>query len=70
MVFEPRGEAWQNHLLRQLVADLDLIHGVDPFLRKPVGRGLRYFRLHGKPAYNYHYHYVDDDLHQLQKNAE
>ncbi|NIR31785.1 MAG: DUF72 domain-containing protein [Gammaproteobacteria bacterium] len=66
MVFEPRGEAWSDDIVRALVRDLDLIHGVDPFLRKPVGRGLRYFRLHGRPAYHYRYRYADADLRALQ----
>lgn len=66
MAFEPRGEAWDDALLRKLMADLDPIHVVDPFLRKPVGRGLRYFRLHGRPAYRYRYRYTDADLLQLE----
>jgi uncharacterized protein YecE (DUF72 family) len=66
MVFEPRGEEWDDATVRRLVSDLDLIHGVDPFLRKPVGRGLRYYRLHGRPAYNYRYAYTDEDLAGLE----
>ena len=62
LIFEPRGEAWSSETTRPLIRDLDLVHGVDPFIRKPVGRGLRYFRLHGRPAYHYHYEYTDDDL--------
>jgi uncharacterized protein YecE (DUF72 family) len=67
LVFEPRGDAWNDELLKSLVSDLDLVHGVDPFLRKPVGRGLRYFRLHGRPAYHYQYRYTDQELIELQK---
>lgn len=66
MVFEPRGEAWDDATIRQLVTDLDITHAVDPFLRRPVGRGLRYFRLHGRPAYHYRYQYTDKDLLQLK----
>lgn len=66
MVFEPRGAAWRDDIIRSLVGDLDLVHAVDPFLRQPVGRGLRYFRLHGRPAYNYSYRYTDDDLAELR----
>jgi uncharacterized protein YecE (DUF72 family) len=66
LVFEPRGEAWQDDIVRSLVRDLELVHGVDPFLRRPVGRGLRYFRLHGRPAYHYHYRYTDAELRALQ----
>jgi uncharacterized protein YecE (DUF72 family) len=66
LVFEPRGEAWTDGIVRRLVRDLDLVYGVDPFLRRPVGRGLRYFRLHGRPAYRYHYRYTDGDLRALK----
>jgi uncharacterized protein YecE (DUF72 family) len=38
---------------------------VDPFLRPPLGRGLRYLRLHGRPAYRYRYRYTDADLEAL-----
>ena len=66
MVFEPRGEAWDDATVRRLITDLDLTHAVDPFLRRPVGRGLRYFRLHGRPAYHYRYQYTDEDLRELE----
>jgi uncharacterized protein YecE (DUF72 family) len=62
MVFEPRGDAWTDQVVRRLLTDLDLVHGVDPFLRRPVGRGMRYFRLHGRPAYHYRYRYTDPEL--------
>jgi uncharacterized protein YecE (DUF72 family) len=65
MVFEPRGEEWGDALLAPLLAELDLVHGADPFLRAPAGDGPAYFRLHGRPAYNYRYHYTDDDLDRL-----
>ncbi len=65
MVFEPRGDAWTDELIRGVIKELDLVHAVDPFLRKPVGRGLRYFRLHGWPAYHYHYRYTAADLKTL-----
>lgn len=66
IAFEPRGEAWGDATLRKVVSDLGLVHVVDPFLRQPVGRGLRYFRLHGRPAYHYHYRYTDADLQELE----
>ncbi len=65
MVFEPRGDAWTDELVRGLVKDLSLVHAVDPFLRRPVGRGIRYYRLHGRPAYYYHYRYNDAELSAL-----
>jgi uncharacterized protein YecE (DUF72 family) len=51
-------EAW--------VRDLGVVVAVDPFLRPPIGRGLRYLRLHGRPAYRYHYRYSDADLRALE----
>lgn len=65
MVFEPRGDAWTNEIVRRVITDLALVHGVDPFLRRPVGRGMRYFRLHGRPAYHYRYRYTNAELSAL-----
>lgn len=65
MVFEPRGEGWTPDLVAELVGELDLVQAVDPFLGAPAGRGLHYFRLHGRPAYNYRYRYSDADLAEL-----
>ncbi len=62
LVFEPRGAAWTDEILGPLLRSCGLVHGVDPFLRRPLGRGLRYFRLHGRPAYHYHYRYSDREL--------
>ncbi len=66
LVFEPRGPDWDDALLAPLLAELDLVHGTDPFLRPAVGGGLRYYRLHGRPAYHYGYRYSDADLHRLR----
>jgi uncharacterized protein YecE (DUF72 family) len=65
LVFEPRGEEWGHDLVAALAEELELVHGVDPFLRAPVGDGPAYFRLHGRPAYHYRYRYSDADLDQL-----
>lgn len=66
MVFERRGNAWTDKIVRRVITDLTLVHALDPFLRRPVGRGMRYFRLHGKPAYHYHYRYDSADLSALR----
>jgi uncharacterized protein YecE (DUF72 family) len=69
MVFEPRGEAWTDRIVAPLVEELGLVHCVDPFLREPVegpGPSVRYYRLHGLPAYAYHYAYTERDLEFLQ----
>lgn len=65
LVFEPRGEAWTNELVRGLATNLDLVHGVDPYLRTPATSGLHYYRLHGRPEYEYGYSYTDEDLRDL-----
>ncbi len=61
--WEPRDESWwidERGLIR-LLDDLDLIHVVDPFYRRPLdGSDLAYFRLHGgrkdgKILYKYSY---------------
>ena len=67
LAFEPRGATWDDATVRRVIADLDLVHAVDPFLRRPLGRGLRYFCLHGRPAYHYHYRYSDADLRALRE---
>ena len=41
--WEPRG-AWPDDLVRQLCAELDLLHAVDPFRAAPVTSGAAYFR--------------------------
>ena len=68
LVFEPRGEAWEDGLMGELVEELGLVHGVDPFLRAPAGKGVAYFRLHGRPAYNYRYRYSDQELDRLAES--
>lgn len=65
MVFEPRGKAWDDDIVARLCHNLDVVHGVDPFLRSPPRSGLQYLRLHGRPAYNYRYAYSNDDLSRL-----
>lgn len=62
LVFEPRGDAWTDEIVRRVIADLALVHAVDPLLRQSIGCHMDYFRLHGKPAYHYHYRYKDAEL--------
>ena len=45
-VFEPRG-AWPDAFSRDLCRELDLIHGVDPFVHESQTPELLYWRLHG-----------------------
>ena len=65
LVLEPRGDDWTDALIEEVVGELDLIHGVDPFLSAPRGPGPPYFRLHGRPAYHYRYRYGAEDLDRL-----
>lgn len=67
MVFEPRGSAWTDEVVEDLASELELVHGVDPFLRSPVTSGLHYYRLHGRPEYAYSYSYTDEDFDALEE---
>jgi uncharacterized protein YecE (DUF72 family) len=61
-VWEPRGD-WPDPTVRALCKRLSLIHGVDPFQRRPVRGEPAYFRLHGRGGYRYGY--TDADLREL-----
>ena len=60
--WEPRGD-WGDARVSSLCGELGLVHAVDPFVRKPVTSGLRYYRLHGIGGYRYTY--SDADLARL-----
>lgn len=73
--WEPRGN-WPEETVAALCRDLDLIHCVDPFARRPAWAGagpgagaspaptgVAYFRLHGIGGYRYRY--TDADLDRL-----
>ena len=60
--WEPRGP-WEDETVAALCRDLDLIHCVDPFVRRPVTTGVAYFRLHGIGGYRYRF--TDADLQQV-----
>lgn len=47
LLFEPRGPAWTPAIVRPLVAELGLVHVVDPFVHATVSRDVTYYRLHG-----------------------
>jgi uncharacterized protein YecE (DUF72 family) len=68
VAWEPRGDAWKEPLVRQVCADLDLLHAVDPLHALPAPGRLRYFRLHG--AYRaghivYGHRYSEEELIRL-----
>lgn len=60
--WEPRG-VWPKEEIKNLCADLDLIHCVDPFKDEPLYGKIVYFRLHGRDSYRYKY--TDEDLKNL-----
>jgi uncharacterized protein YecE (DUF72 family) len=60
--WEPRGE-WGDAAVKALCDELGLVHVVDPFARKGLTSGLRYYRLHGIDGYRYRY--TDADLESL-----
>jgi len=57
-IWEPRGE-WKPEEVKELCAELNLVHAVDPFERLPVTTGMGYFRLHGRTGYRYKYTEAD-----------
>ena len=58
--WEPRGE-WGEKDVKNLCADLNLVHCVDPFKREPAyTNDIIYFRLHGKGGARYRF--TIDDL--------
>lgn len=63
-VWEPRGPAWSDELVGALCAELDLVHGVDPFRRQPVRAQPAYFRLHGITGARHRF--SDQDLARLR----
>lgn len=59
LAWEPRGE-WPPALVRDLCAEFDLVHCVDPFSAESVYGEIVYWRLHGRGGYNYRY--TDEEL--------
>ena len=62
LAWEPRGE-WSDAVIRDLCAEFDLLHCVDPFERKSVYGKTLYWRLHGRGGYRYKY--SDEELAQI-----
>lgn len=66
IAWEPRGK-WGGDIIKELCKEFGLIHVVDPFFSKKLSDEVSYFRLHGKPAYNYRYRYTERELRELKK---
>jgi len=62
--WEPRGDDWRPQLIRDICAESNLIHCVDPFKSEPVFGDTLYWRLHGRTGYRYRY--TDEDLMELR----
>ena len=65
LAWEPRGEAWTEDVVRELCAEYDLLHCVDPFETLSVYGNMKYWRLHGRGSYSYRY--TDADLRILKR---
>jgi uncharacterized protein YecE (DUF72 family) len=63
LLWEPRGE-WPTTLLKELCAELDLIHVVDPMQAETVTPEQAYYRLHGTTG-SRHVH-TDSELRRLR----
>jgi uncharacterized protein YecE (DUF72 family) len=63
LAWEPRG-VWPPEIIRDLCAEHNLIHCVDPLICQSTSRSSLYWRLHGKGSYSYRY--TDEDLASLR----
>lgn len=63
---------WHPQVVRDLCAELDLIHCVDPFAGEPLYGDPVYFRLHGSPPgpRMYRYTYTEADFHALAQHID
>jgi uncharacterized protein YecE (DUF72 family) len=62
LAWEPRGE-WPPDLVKNLCAEFDLAHCVDPFAGNSVYGETVYWRLHGRGGFQYVY--SDEELREL-----
>jgi uncharacterized protein YecE (DUF72 family) len=60
LAWEPRGDDWSPALIRDLCAENNLVHCVDPFESIPAYGEVLYWRLHGRSGYRYRY--TEEDL--------
>ncbi|HEY0429321.1 MAG TPA: DUF72 domain-containing protein [Pyrinomonadaceae bacterium] len=62
-VWEPRGEAWTEKIVKEICDRFDLWHVVDPFAKRTVTPEKCYYRLHGRTGWRYKYE--EDELEEL-----
>jgi uncharacterized protein YecE (DUF72 family) len=67
LMWEPRGQ-WPPQLLRELCAELDLVHVVDPMQTETVTPEQTYYRLHGTTG-SRHVH-TEDELRRLRDQVD
>ncbi len=67
LAWEPRGP-WPAGLVRELCAEFNLLHCVDPFNGESVFGDTVYWRLHGRGGYRYVY--PDSELEWLKQQLE
>lgn len=60
--WEPRGD-WKAETVKDICADLNLWHAVDPFSSRTVTPEKCYYRLHGRTGFRYKYE--EDELAEL-----
>lgn len=61
--WEPRGQLWEDAVIKEICDESGLWHCVDPFARQTVTPDRCYYRLHGIPRWRYTYE--DDELVEL-----
>lgn len=66
LAWEPRGD-WSPELVRDLCAECNLLHCVDPFQAQSVFGPIVYWRLHGRGSYRYTY--SDEELESLKEKT-
>lgn len=64
IAWEPRGDDWGQELVKEVCAENNLIHCVDPFDSDSAYGEALYWRLHGRTGYRYRY--TDEDLAELE----
>lgn len=67
LAWEPRGE-WPPALIRELCAECNLVHCVDPMKSTSVHGSMTYWRMHGRNSY--FYTYSDEELAWLRVQAQ
>jgi uncharacterized protein YecE (DUF72 family) len=72
LVFEPRGGDWTTELVSGLCEELDLVHGVDPFVALSARAPILYFRIHGIGGYRHRFTALELDglLRRLPTSAQ